>query len=180
MPAIRLCAPALLLLLAIVPRAHAEVHRCAAPDGTTIYTDRKCEDVGAVARLPAASGASGARLYRDPCSHTLQDLVVELTMAIDARDVNRLAGVYDWTGMSTAAGYATMDRLQVIAQRPLVDVSAVFPSGSGDADANYYPQAATRQPPIGLRLEQTLANGTTPARTVLGLRRTLGCWWIRL
>ena len=33
---------------------------------------------------------------------------------------------------------------------------------------------------IGLRVEQTLANGTTPVRTVFGMRQHLGCWWVRL
>ena len=29
-------------------------------------------------------------------------------------------------------------------------------------------------------LEQTLGNGSTPSRTVFGLRKHLGCWWVRL
>jgi hypothetical protein len=32
--------------------------------------------------------------------------------------------------------------------------------------------------PVGLRLEQTLTNGSTPSRTVFSLRRHLDCWWI--
>jgi hypothetical protein len=30
-----------------------------------------------------------------------------------------------------------------------------------------------------LRVEQTLANGATPSRTVFGLTHYFGCWWIR-
>ena len=48
------------------------------------------------------------------------------------------------------------------------------------ANADYYPQATSHRAPSGLRLEQTLANGSTPSHTVLGLRRYLGCWWITL
>jgi hypothetical protein len=33
---------------------------------------------------------------------------------------------------------------------------------------------------VALRVEQTLANGSTPSRTVFGLRRHLDCWWITL
>jgi len=33
---------------------------------------------------------------------------------------------------------------------------------------------------IGLRVEQTLANGSTPSRTNFGLRQRMGCWWVRL
>ena len=33
---------------------------------------------------------------------------------------------------------------------------------------------------VGLRVEQTLADGNTPSRTVFGVRKHLGCWWVRL
>ncbi|TWI06279.1 hypothetical protein IP90_00545 [Luteimonas cucumeris] len=44
----------------------------------------------------------------------------------------------------------------------------------------YPPTAIPNRPPVALRIEQTLANGSTPSRTVFGLQRHLGCWWIRL
>ena len=171
----------LFLLAAPIGPAQAEVRRCTATDGTTVFTDRRCEDVGAIAR--AASGTSGsgtaARLHRNACSRNLQDLVYEVTSAIDSRDVNRFAGVYYWAGMSTGAGYALMSRLQAIVQRPLVDVTPII-SGSAGTDGDYYPQTTVPHVPVGLRLEQTLANGSTPSRTVLGLRKYLGCWWVQL
>ncbi len=181
MPVSRRRARALLalLLLAACPLAWADVRRCAAPDGTTIYTDKRCADLGAVDSVARdASAGLPARLYRNACSHTLQDLVLELTTAIDSRDVNRLAGIYHWVGMSGASAYSVMDRLQVIVQRPLVDIAPMFPAGQDNGD--YYPQTTTHRAPSGLRLEQTLANGSTPSRTVLGLRRYLGCWWVTL
>jgi hypothetical protein len=181
MPVSRRGARALLylLLLGACPLAWADVRRCAAPDGTTIYTDRRCADLGAVDSVSRdASASAPARLYRNACSRTLQDLVLELTTAIDSRDVNRMAGIYHWVGMSGASAYSVMDRLQVIVQRPLVDIAPMFPASQDDGD--YYPQTTTHRAPSGLRLEQTLANGSTPSRTVLGLRRYLGCWWITL
>jgi hypothetical protein len=168
-----------LLLMGACPLAWADVRRCAAPDGTTIYTDRRCADLGAVDSVTRDTSPSApARMYRSGCSHTLQDLVLELTTAIDTRDVNRMAGIYHWVGMSGATAYSVMDRLQGIVQRPLVDIAPMFPAGEDNGD--YYPQTTSRRAPSGLRLEQTLANGSTPSRTVLGLRRYLGCWWITL
>jgi hypothetical protein len=162
----------------LAPAARAEVHRCNTPDGTAVFTDRRCSDIGAVERAPDRASPA-ARLYRPACSRTLQDLVLELSTAIDTRDVNRAAGLYHWVGLSGSAAYAVMNRLQVIVDRPLVDVTPVYPSAGDDAaDADYYPQTTTHRTPIGLRLEQTLANGSTPSHTVLGLRRYLGCWWI--
>ena len=83
-------------------------------------------------------------------------------------------------------------------QRPLVDIAPVYPEppqpdpevigtdltpttvGSGTAVGLSAPAGPVRQRPIGLRLEQTLANGSTPSRTVLGLRRQYNCFWISL
>jgi hypothetical protein len=176
LPGFRLLLP--ILALAACGTAHAQVRRCTTGDGNTVYTDRRCQDVGAVERLPQAS-AGVASLHRSSCSRNLQDLVYELTTAIDSRDVNRLAGIYQWTGTSTRTGYALMQRLDAIAQRPLVDIVPLYPASAGGED-DYYAQTTVRRRPVGLRLEQTLANGSTPSHTVLGLRRSFGCWWVSL
>jgi hypothetical protein len=175
------------LAAAPVAGVRAEVHRCTSPGGESVYTDKRCSDIGAIDRLPSApTGAAGAsRLYRNSCSRTLQDLVYEVTSAIDSRDVNRLAGVYDWNGMSSSSAFRVMDRLDAIAQRPLVDVVPIVPrapdaDGGTIVDGEYYPQDAVRRVPVGLRLEQTLGNSATPSRTVLGLRKYMDCWWVRL
>ena len=166
--------------------ARAEVHRCTTPNGESVYTDKSCSAIGAIDRLPRtqAGPAGASRLYRSSCSRTLQDLVYELTSAIDSRDVNRLAGVYDWAGMSSTRANDVMDRLDAIAQRPLVDVLPVMPRAPDEdgtlVDGEYYPQDAVRRAPVGLRLEQTIGKSATPSRTVLGLRRYMDCWWVRL
>ena len=173
----------------------AQIRRCTRPDGEVVFTDRACTDVGGTDR-PAPSVHSptyGGKAWARGCSRNLRDLVFEVTAAIDSRDVNRLAGVYNWTGMSNRNGYAVLGRLDAIANRPLVDVRAVLPEPrlsvdadgdmtvSGTVDAQAYPGATiVRRNPVALRVEQTLANGSTPARTVFGLRRHMGCWWIVL
>lgn len=202
------------------PRASAQVRRCTGPDGNAVYTDRPCEYIGGVERLPrqqiAQSGAS--RKHGGGCARTLRDLVYELTAAFDARDANRLAGVADWVGMSSQTANRQMARLDALARQPLLDIAPVYPATrvvvpdastaalanaanapfpfrlqghgqdvAGDAapavqpaTEELYPQTTPQRPPVALRIEQTLANGSTPSRTVFGLKRHLGCWWIRL
>lgn len=175
------------------PLAHAQkVQRCTNMSGETIYTDKRCEDIGAMDRLPrtAAAGNSGSSLYRSGCSRTLSDLVHQITAAIDNKDVNRLASIYQWTGISNASANRILDRLEAIAQRPLVDIVPIRPRPPPIVDENgvvidensdgYYPQTTIRQRPVGLRLEQTLANGSTPSQTVFGLHRSYNCFWISL
>lgn len=176
----------LLLLMIVTPVLPAHVHaqspvrRCAGPDGGVIFTDRRCTDIGATERVPRADAGQAARFYRGGCARNLQDLTYELTAAIDSGDANRVAGVYHWVGMSSSAAFAVMARLDAIARRPLVDIVPMFPASADGQDGDYYPQATVRRAPIGLRLEQTLANGSTPSSTVFGLRRYLGCWWVSL
>ena len=160
----------------------AEVRRCSGPDGGIVYTDRRCADIGGVDRLqrPGTAGSGGGHnLYRGGCARNLQDLVYELTTAIDSGDANRLASVYHWTGMSSGQGYAVMARLGGIVKRPLVDIAPVMPASVDGVDGDLYPQTTVHRAPVALRVEQTLANGSTPSRTVFGLQKHFGCWWIR-
>lgn len=199
--------PLLLILLCVLAaiwpqETRAEVRRCVTPNGQTIFTDRKCDEVNAVERVPRAEVPGASRLPRaGGCARTLQDLVFELTSAIDSRDANRLAGVYHWPGTSAAAGYRIWLQLDAIANRPLVDIVPVMPTvrpapstslstedasvGSNAAatpvpDGDLYPQTTVRRNPVALRVEQTAGNSATPSRTVFGLNHYFGCWWVRL
>lgn len=150
----------LLLCLAWLTPAQAQVRHCVAADGTQIFTDRTCEELGARKSTPQASNSRNARYSRrSVCPSSVQDLAYALEKAVQSRDANKIAGLYDWAGMSTSSAYQVMTRLQQTASRPLVRVQA---SESG------------------LRVEQTLSDGITPASTFFGLRSRLGCWWLRL
>lgn len=168
------------------------VQRCTTMSGEAVYTDKRCEDIGAMDRLPSANSApsTAGPLYRGGCSRTLSDLVFQVSTAIHAKDVNRLAGVYQWAGISDASANRVLDRLEAIVQRPLVDIVPVRPepppildTAGQIVDANedgYYPHTAQRQRPVGLRVVQTLKNSATPSDTVFGLRRAYNCFWITL
>ena len=222
------------LLAAPPAAAQGPVRRCMGPDGRPVFTDHRCEDLGAVERVRGARPAGnsldpGPRLYSRGCPRTLSALVGELGAAIQSGDVNRLSAIYNWTGTSTASARRILDRLEAIVARPLVDIAPVMPAepeplaavpaaaGSQDlaatppaveawmpswrlqparpgggqtaaaggdtpaADAAPPPPPPPRRPrPVGLRVEQTLANGSTPSRTVFGLRRSYGCFWLAL
>lgn len=162
---------ACVLLLVLVPAvAGAQVRRCELPGGGTVYTDRRCDSLGARERTPTPSTPQLQR-HRSACPRTLRDLAYEVTAAVEAHDVNRLAGVYLWTGMGTREGYGLMDRLQAVVDRPLVELQPIYAGGDDEA-------LAPTRPPVALRLEQTSVRGSTPMRAVFGLRRHLDCWWI--
>lgn len=168
---------AIALLLCTLPLPGlAQVHHCVAADGTLVYTDQRCDAIGAQERVAAPPSATvpQMRSYRPACPRTLRDLAYEVTSSVEAHDVNRLAGVYLWDGIGTKEGYALMDRLQAVVDRPLVDLQPVWPGNPDDP----YPTTVPTRPPVALRLEQTTARGSTPVRAVFGLRKYLDCWWI--
>ncbi|AXK71317.1 hypothetical protein DWG18_02785 [Lysobacter sp. TY2-98] len=166
------------LLLCTAPlTGFAQVRHCVLADGTLVYTDQRCDAIGAQERKAKPAPEGGApqlRSYRPACPRTLRDLAFEVTSAVEAHDVNRLAGVYLWDGIGTRAGYALMDRLQAVVDRPLVDLQPVWPGNPNEP----YPTTVPTRPPVALRLEQTSARGSTPIRAVFGLRKYLDCWWI--
>lgn len=195
-----------LMALQITAPAGAEVRRCEAGDGTSVFTDRQCTAVGATEAATRA-GSTGARLHRSGCARSLQDLMFEVSMAIDARDANHLASVYHWAGMSGRSANAVMDRLGRVVRRPLVDVVPVTAqpaprhavladapaSGPGpgedpDSDAaTLAPPAARfasyggvdRGPPVGVRIVQTTDDGITPSETSFQLHEHFGCVWLQ-
>ncbi|HOV96944.1 MAG TPA: hypothetical protein PK789_09310 [Thermomonas sp.] len=180
----------LLLGLLWMPLAQAQVKHCTLPDGSMIYTDRQCEDIGARERLaPPPPSAGGASLRRTVCARNPQELGDALAAAIQSGDANRIAALYDWAGSGTSIANATMDRLQAIADRSLVDVQVVRsnPSEQTDAPLRFdettgalLKPAAAPARVLGLLATQVLKNSATPSNTRFGLRRRMDCWWVHL
>ena len=183
----------------------AEVSRCERDDGSTAFTDRRCAEIGAIEREAPRDRTGSRRFYRGGCARNVQDLIFEMSTAIDARDANRLASVYHWAGMSSGTATPVMTRLDALVQRPLVDIVPVLatprsatlvaragPEPDFDFDAaadpiggpavpvaGYQYPSTVSHDPTGLRVVQTLDNGSTPSETVFDLHRHFGCVWIK-
>ena len=158
--------------------AGTQVNTCVYADGGIVYTDKPCATLGAT-KAPEGTRPSLVSRYRNTCARDLPSLMIELSTAIEIGDVNQLAAYYQWTGLSTRAGYDVMDRLEAITARPLVDIVPLFATPAPAPGSPYFPPLDAHRP-IGLRIEQTRKNGTTPASTTLRLARQAGCWWVRL
>ncbi len=131
-------------------RAQQQTNRCTGPAGNTIYTDRACTSIGAIDRLPRGTASLAYRQRRGGCARTVQELIYEITTAIDTGDVNRLGAVYHWVGLNAASGDRILDRLQTVVDRPLVDIVPLRAASAPIA-------AATIEPPI-----TALAPATAP------------------
>ncbi len=170
------------------PAAHAqdEVNRCRDASGQAVYTDRRCEDVGSREAAPAVPAAAGLAAV-PACVRKLSELVAAIRQSAGAHDLNPLAAVYRWQGLSPAAGEAELARLETVTQRPLLDIEPIRPGDATAADtaasgAASAADATARTPlprPIGLRLRQTRDDGQ-PASTDLRLHHEAGCFRVSL
>lgn len=121
------------------PASAQGVRRCTDAAGRSVFTDQRCSDLGAVERVPEVAQAFNAAPMsitgavaspRGPspggCPRTPTQLASELGRALIARDSNRLASMYDWSGVSGASAGKVLDRLEQMARRPLVDIAPVL------------------------------------------------------
>ncbi|WP_342315997.1 hypothetical protein [Lysobacter sp. FW306-1B-D06B] len=181
-------------VLAWCGTTQAQVRHCVTPDGQSVFTDRGCEAFGGVeqAQPRAADGATVEKKRGGGCARNIDDLLFEMNGAFDAHDANRLAGVYHWAGMSGSSAYNVMERLDAIVQRPVVDIVPVMPEEAPPAAepapypafedapvAEPAPAAKPPRTPIAVRVEQTQLGGIAAVRTVFGLQKHFGCWWIK-
>lgn len=139
------------------------------------------------------------------CPRRLSQLVDLIQQAISSGDSNRLSALYWWAGQASPAASRQLERLEAMVQRPLVDIAPVYPApralavtvapaevavaptslpagtsapSTAEPVLISSPPPTLRPRPYALRIVQTLGNGSTPASSVLQLRRQYGCFWI--
>jgi hypothetical protein len=132
-PVLLTCLLAGPLLLTWATPAQAQVRRCVDARGVAVYTDRPCESMQAAPREAPPDASTGATL--EPgfavrgCARRPETLLNGVRAALEARDVNRLANWYHWTGTGSSAAKYLMDELEAIARRPLVSAELLYPGG---------------------------------------------------
>jgi hypothetical protein len=197
------------LLLSAVPAAaplHAAsaILRCQSPDGTLVYTDKACGAFGAkAAPMP---GALLSRIYQDEarfdsdsdadapavlppverrsasrgCARTPTQLAMDLRGSLALGDVNRVAESYHWVGMSSRQGERTLDRLQRLIGKPVLD-SHYFDAQIG-ASVEGSALLASNDTSIGgdAGMLQLVLGGGDTARSAIDfdVHRYAGCYFV--
>jgi hypothetical protein len=199
------------LLLSTMPvmrSAHAttSIARCATADGSTVYTDKACSIFGAkpvpipapllthIAHDEARFGdgdtgnmatvlpAPARRSPADGCARTPTQLAMDLRGSLALGDVNRVAESYDWVGMSSRQGSRTMDRLQQLIGKPVMDShyfdAQIATGGTGDAGTLLASTTTTVGGDAGM-LQLVLGDGASLAAIDFNVHRVMGCYFIR-
>lgn len=192
--------------------ASTAIQRCLSADGTFAYTDKGCATLGAQALpMPrelehrialddgAQSGAGvdpdgadaaptrraaapGRRSPASGCARSPRQLAADLRASLALGDVNRLAESYHWAGMSERSGARTLERLERLSRREVVDTNYY---GNGDRALSGFADAGTLLASAGSRdagasagvMELVLGGG---ARSVVDfdVHRYAGCYFV--
>jgi len=175
-----------LMLCALAP-AHAAggLHRCEAPDGSSVYTDSACAAFDAkpsamstelLTRLAmddaafdadssrARSLSSAIHTRRAPqagCARSTGQLSMDLVASFAMGDVNRIAESVHWPGLRHRQAQLVMNRLMQLARTSLIDASFWPGLAGGSAGA----------------MQLTFDH---PTRVMeVGVERYAGCYFVR-
>ena len=197
------------LLLSSVPaptplHAASAILRCQSSDGTPVYTDKACGAFGAkAAPMP---GALLTRIYHDEarfdadtdpstpvslpasarrpasrgCARTPTQLAMDLRGSLMLGDVNRVAESYHWVGMSSRLGERTLDRLQALIGRPVLD-SHYFDASIASASDMGASMVASNDASIGGdagMLQLVLGDDASRSAIDFDVHRYAGCYFI--
>lgn len=135
-----------------------------------------------------ASDTSIALSRRSPnggCAHSPTQLAMDLRGALGLGDVNRVAESYDWAGMSNRQGQQTLDRLQQLLGKPVIEsryynakiTSSPF-SGEGDGAMTATADNSNPAGDAGI-LQLALGNGAHASVIDFAVQHYAGCYFIR-
>jgi hypothetical protein len=129
-------------------------------------------------RIPVSRRGPGSG-----CAHTPTQLAMDLRGALGLGDVNRVAESYDWVGMSNKQGQRTMDRLQQLIGRPVIDShyfdAQITSSPFADTGAVITADASDDRPGGAGMLQLTLGSGMQATIIDFDVRHYAGCYFIR-
>ena len=191
--------------------AHAtSIQKCQSADGSIGYTDGSCKVFGAdstaissrlldtpsdtnaafaypeMDRRPGMDGigmgsAKGRRSPAAGCARTPTQLAMDLRASLAMGDVNRVAESYHWAGMENDQGQRTLDRLQQLVGRTVID-SRYLDASYGGADGMLYASSAMNAPVEAARgtLQLLLGGDDRPGTSSVDfdVHRYAGCYFV--
>lgn len=171
-------------LLACAPLAHAQVYRCIGAHGEPVYSGQPCDGTPVGAQRDAAAGQ--ARIFGNVCPATPEALRRAINDAFQDHDVNLMAGLILWRGVSQGSARATLRSLADWLDQPLAGIASVFaivPPSTGYGPEPPYSAGApaavatSAPPPVPIGFQVSTGGGNGGTRD-FGITESGGCWWL--
>lgn len=169
---LRLVLLVLLLSVSSAVSSHAGIYRCIGEGDVPVFSDRTCNALGLSERrneedLPAPHVLPSMPSAPSDCPRQVDVLKDWVRVALEAGDLNQLAGLYLWTDIHTDTADLLMSELEAITSRRLVMIELESLDVDGQA------------PPGRLWLTQyRAADPGRSIRTSFSLVMNSGCWWL--
>lgn len=174
----------LLVLLGCAPLAHAQIYRCVGVHGEPVFSGQPCGGALIQSGRDAFTGQAG--IFGDVCPATPGALRGAINDAFQAHDVNLLAGLILWRGVSQSSARATLRSLSDWLEQPLAGIATASATGPPYVESNPVPAYTTNGPavvvappppsmPIGFRISTGGGNGSS---RYFGVTEFGGCWWL--
>jgi hypothetical protein len=189
--------------------AASAILRCRSPGGTLVYTDKACgafgakaspipgellgriyrdearfgnegDEIGASASATAPMASVGRRSASSGCARTPTQLAMDLRGSLALGDVNRVAESYHWVGMTSRQGERTLDRLQRLVGKPVLD-SHYFDAQIAEASEADGAMVASNDGAIGGdagMLQLVLGGDETRSAIDFDVHRYAGCYFV--
>ena len=176
----------ILALLVAVGVDAAAINRCVALDGVLVYTDRTCESLGIAERAAGpmprrrvgstgAASRSASQLSLGCAARSPEALRTAVINAIEHRDFNALAGLYNFDGRSRQTAAALVARLERMAKRSTTEVELI--AAETESLFDMLVVDTTVLPSLRVVQHGTASNGT-PSIENFKLARSAGCLWL--
>ncbi len=151
------------------------INRCLRADGILEYTDRSCQLPSAVARLPAPHVWRPALVQAGCTARSPEALRLAVNDAIDRRDFNALAGLYNFDGRSRASAAPVIRRLQRMAKQTSVEIALIERESESLFDVLISDPA---QMPVMRVVQRTPGGVGPPSIETFDITQTAGCVWL--
>ena len=180
--ALLIIAPACLLPAPAVTAAVAQlqpqsIHRCIGREGEPVFTAKPCADESLVMAPALAGSAAPAGPSLHVCPLSPQELRDRVAVALQERDVNKLAGLMLWNGDTRRGAVDALRRLATLVRQPINDLALAPAFVDVPTSASVPAPASSASVSDGpLQLSITAEDGSS---TVFALSDSGGCWWLQ-
>ncbi len=161
-------------------QTHTPIYRCVGLHGEPKFSSQPC---GAEVVLPAGAASVQGAHPGHVCAASPEVLRAAIAGAFESHDVNRLAGLILWRGISQTSARALLHSLTDWLKQPLAGIAISYPTGPPPAVIDPAPVASASAggvavPALAPSGFEISTGGSDGRARDFGIVESDGCWWL--